>query len=76
MRIKIKSRVSKKKSKYCNSQATKNIMHNMLFFKMGELYSFVVHSMTFREYVQCVEMIIQKMCLNVTCSDYMFTASE
>ncbi len=29
-----------------------------------------VHSTKFREYVQCTEMIIQKMCVNVTCSDY------
>ncbi len=42
---------------------------------MEVLYSFVqecakVHSMKYREYVQCTEMIIQKMCVNLICSDY------
>ncbi len=48
-------------------------MSNIPDFKIQKLYSFVqecakIHSIKFREYMQCTEMIIQKMCINVTCS--------
>ncbi len=52
-------------------------MYNLSFFKMEELNGFIqdfakVHSMKYRGYVQYTDIIIQKMCVNVMYSDYMF----